>query len=945
MKRLRALFLCLTIVAGFPLDSVAAGPISEDAPVTVEIAAIARAVDMDPSRDRARFMSELTRLIYSATQRNPAVALLRNGTPATASPGPPTRVPVPLTSDLWSRAIFKRTVSSDQLIAAIVNDRGAALLCYALAALDDETLEFLSEHPDLLTEIYERHAPSFAAFGPTLHIRAGRVVPPGGDAAVPLWEGAVGERVDAPDLFLPALFSQHGGRLAYLYDTIAQLDAPNAAFALGLWMTDPGVRLARFIALSGICANSYRDWRLEALPFSKPLHDLATLLMRMRVEPSGAPAAPAERWFWAEVFGHDDLEAGSVTFENDSRDNRPVDAAWLAEATGGNDVFWRGDRIDQFAFGQRVFSNVPSGQRQDAVVAIRAFPRQRMLTLALERSGIRAAATYALVARRASQMSTGRASRVFWTLAQLQSSLAHILRMITVGTIDLPAGEALITSLCKVAVDDSGRYSGTMATWVEHELLPLLPRADSAERRVIAALAGPPAAASWPPVWWEGQAYRLDLASAERLRVESVRAKQVGYSLDLALDLRGVARTLASGGLTARAIHAAVATLSGLEDAHGARFAFQPDLRAPGVDEPRPAHETVAKAVEELSKVARGQDVRRAARIASALDDLVDVVLGDALLSLTYAAELGDPEGAATLARNVALRHDFGISRGDGEIRMRTIWAIPKQDYLPGVPWHVTGSLLGLDIALAPLSLRRTNLDRLPEAPRLPSHEREAFALGVALMNPRALRDGDRDAVAAAIARGRRRVAALAAGTERLDTLAEAIALDGWRRRAIRWMLVNEPERVPDMFSLVDLATLGGGAESAALDVWGTTALASLGCACTRLVSPRSWRLLSGRPQNAPMASGLADLNLRVALVLGELGLPAALTKAVLAAAALDFIEGVAPRDPDDWWTVVRAAQDVPRERIEDYVAAAAAADGPLVPDDPIDVPSAHLPQ
>ena len=36
--------------------------------------------------------------------------------------------------------------------------------------------------------------------------------------------------------------------------------------------------------------------------------------------------------------------------------------------------------------------------------------------------------------------------------------------------------------------------------------------------------------------------------------------------------------------------------------------------------------------------------------------------------------------------------------------------------------------------------------------------------------------------------------------------------------------------------------------------------------------------------------------------------------------------------DPDDWLSLVRGAGAVPRDRIEDYVAAAAA-DGPLVPD------------
>ena len=66
-------------------------------------------------------------------------------------------------------------------------------------------------------------------------------------------------------------------------------------------------------------------------------------------------------------------------------------------------------------------------------------------------------------------------------------------------------------------------------------------------------------------------------------------------------------------------------------------------------------------------------------------------------------------------------------------------------------------------------------------------------------------------------------------------------------------------------------------------------------------------------------------------MTLNELGLPAALARSVLSAAVLDFIEVVAPKDPDDWWTVARAAQALPRERFEDYIAAAAAVDGPLV--------------
>ena len=74
----------------------------------------------------------------------------------------------------------------------------------------------------------------------------------------------------------------------------------------------------------------------------------------------------------------------------------------------------------------------------------------------------------------------------------------------------------------------------------------------------------------------------------------------------------------------------------------------------------------------------------------------------------------------------------------------------------------------------------------------------------------------------------------------------------------------------------------------------------------------------------------VADLNLRVAVTLRDLQLPAALAKSVLSAAVHDFIDRAKPSDPDDWLTLVRAAQNVSRERIEAYVASAISS-GPLV--------------
>ena len=78
----------------------------------------------------------------------------------------------------------------------------------------------------------------------------------------------------------------------------------------------------------------------------------------------------------------------------------------------------------------------------------------------------------------------------------------------------------------------------------------------------------------------------------------------------------------------------------------------------------------------------------------------------------------------------------------------------------------------------------------------------------------------------------------------------------------------------------------------------------------------------------------MADLPLRVAVVLHNLQLPAVLAKSVLAAAMQDFVDGINPTDGNDWLTLARAAQAIGRERFEDYIAAATA-DGPLLPDAP----------
>jgi len=923
----RILLFWLPVLMVWHAPAAGADSTSEDVPVSSSIAAFAESLGLPPVTYRATFAADLARLVYGPdVKAGQVVAALRaRARERRDDDADMVSVPVPLSAEVWSRAVFRRTVTRDTLMSAIVMDRRAALVCRGLAALDDETLSFLADHPSLLGDLHDHLASQFAAFASSLRVHGGRVATPGGASSESLWESVVGARVENPERFIRALFSASEGRIAYLYDTVAGLDQPHQAFVVGAWMSDDRRRRESFAALADAIAGGYREWSAIERPFVRPVSDFAIVMTRLRVDPSGAPAAPADRAFWSSVF---DMAGPSTAEPGHARDERQlIDAAFLADATGVSDMYVRGDRVDQLSFGQRVFASVGADGRQDAIAALKAMSRQRMLLLSLERIGITRPAVYAAVSRKAKEATGGDPNRAFWTLVQLQGSLAIIVRLQMVGTIDAATSERLVLSLAAVPVEDD-RYRGGVARWFDRDLLPVLPRGDGAEARLILGLSGPTNDPSNPRVAWEGQTYRLDFGAAEARRLRAVREKQGGLSIDLGLDLSRLAqgRPASPEGSLAQA-------LASLAERFPPRSKNAlVDTMAPGVSPPDAPRERINRAIGELQKVDDRRDSERANRIVSGLVDTADALFGEAIVSIVYAMDIGQSDGPALLASNVALRHDFGFSLHEGELRARRPWDVPRQDFLPEEPWHVTGALLGLDIALAPMSLKRIDFDHLVAAPRLRSTEREAFSVGVALLDRRRLRDADRVAIVAAIARGRARVAALASNAEGVDQIADALRLDGWRRRALAWTLEHRSSDVTSLFSSAELLTLGGGTAGVDLDAWGTSGFLSSGCACTHMMLPGSWRLFEGRPQLAFMSFVVSDLNLRVAALLDELRLPASLERPVLEAAVQDFIDDAAPSDANDWLALAQTAQSLTRQRVEDYVAAAAAVDGPLVP-------------
>jgi hypothetical protein len=582
----------------------------------------------------------------------------------------------------------------------------------------------------------------------------------------------------------------------------------------------------------------------------------------------------------------------------------------------------------QLAFGHRVFGDAPAGEIDDVFVALRGFTRYRTAMLALEQIGARRPAVYAIVARKAEALARLHGSRAFVALGQYQGAIAVIVRLARSGSAPLPRAEALLTSLSRVPIDGDGRLDGRIVEWVRSELL--MGEDDAPESTLVAALGGP-ARADAPTIEWEGGRYRLDLAAAETERIRRVRLRQGGYSLDAAVQLHSTARSLGISAVDLEGIVRASAALTRIRQLLPRKGEVSPSERVPGGAEGLPdPYVIVERSIRELARIKDPRDARRAGEVAADLLEAADIVLAEVFSSLAYAVAIADPDGVTLLGGDVARRHDFGVASRIPGLRELEPWTIPEQHYDPGVPWHVTGSLLGLDATLAPQALKRLAGVALFGPPVLGSNDRETFARSVALMNPYTLRDSERDRIGLAILGGRQRATLARTGPE-IDALADAVRMDGWRRRALHWTAANEPDRKLALLSLNELFVLGGG-NVAEVHGWGMAMTPSWGCLCTRMPAPNAWRFLTGRPQVGVLGSSMPDVMLQIAAGLHELDLPAGLAKSVLSTAMQQFVDTVQPNDGNDWLALVGGASAITRERFEDFVAAAAAVGGPLVP-------------
>ncbi len=527
MRIIRAslVFACVLSFAG-----TASGRDGSDA-MTLPVPASELADAIGLPRTDANLPLDLVRALYGSGQGTSdadaalaAAQRLLNSTPRGTD-----RIPLPLGASLWRKQLLAQTAADDRIAAAILGHRASALLYHGLLGIDEDTLRWFGDQPGALDAL-RKHPGTAAVFARSLHVRGGVVATPGDTE---IWTALVGTEPSHAEAFVARLIESRGGRVAYLFDTIMHLDPAHQRFALAPARGENAVKRAR--ALLDAVTESFPTWKIEDRPFVRADVDIGLFLRLVAVTPDGAIQGLASRSVWDRAF---DERLGSNV--DSGGGGATIDAAWLAGKILRPPASVGRERLDLLLFAQRALPDAASAPVAPLLEALRGFSRYPALMLTLERNGARGVATYASAARTAAVLERDAEAQ-----ALCQSALALIDRTRAASTLSPAAAVQLMSALLDVAGADRPS-AARISEWIATRLVPALRsehdiRRDapvSAETVLVNALGGP-ASASPPSIEWEGRSYQVDVAAAERRRIERIRKGQSETPLDRALAEAG----------------------------------------------------------------------------------------------------------------------------------------------------------------------------------------------------------------------------------------------------------------------------------------------------------------------------------------------------------------------------------------------------------------------
>ena len=848
-----------------------------------------------------------------------------------AEPGPcrgaglvPDRVPLPGDVAYWRDVVLGVNASPDTILLSIFLERRATLLYTALLSLDEPTRAWmLGEQRALAGRLSESQIGALVVAAPYLRVAHGAWILPGGDEARPIWMALANASSADPGVFIPAFLSAGEGLLAYLAEVTDTVSPGLRRVALGLHhsQSDDRVRSAR--GFLGSLRAALPSWHPGARPFWRSAVDPGLFLAQVNADASGSLRLPGGRRFWDASFDGTGLDVTEEAAREAWRDPAPVEPAWLVARVFSGAPGVQVTRAEQVLMAAHWRSAAREDSARDLLVTLRAHARFPELLRVLDRIGVADPRLMAEAIQCANRLANaGRDARAGAVRTQWQSALLLLMRTVERGGTAPADGRSTVADLARAGPGARrGAILRSVAAWLGQPVADLVRDDGAAERLLIDRLSADDTPGR--SITWEDTDYRIDFGAAERARLDRVRSRAARGRLDAALaavDLADRLESAEAGGVPPP--QDAVTRLNGIVAAvpQDTSAAFHGDFL-------RLARHAAAAARRHL-----GAGRRATSKAGEALYDLADALGAGALLEVAYAAHMGWGERLPLKADAAMQRHRFAIEVTGTRVDDLS-WLPPRITTGADEPWHVGGGVLGLDVALAPLALRRLSMKPPVTPPRLTDGVRELFTTTVVLLDRRRFTDDSQRQLVSLVARARARLNAAATG----DTAA-AIAADAGvsplRTTLAPWLAANDPPALGRFFSLTEQVRIGleGRPIPEELNQWGNRARLLTGRDACGPLPALFWERYAGRRQDGLVAYAVPDLQLALGLRLAELNLPAVLVPDLVSPATHDFLLQAPTAHPDDWRAMVDQAAGLTPQAVERYLNRLTT-DGPLRPD------------